>query len=499
MSASSLPICKVGSIENVDAASPSNSDEEGAPRLGGSREDELDSFPMREEETALPDRTPSPTASPIDAARGHPSLSAPASPPAPPAPIPNTPSKTVLVLSSSGKPVYCWPQEIEGLPGVAATAAGLLAFAGSRGEELRSIRSGRSTIVLLDRPPLALVAVSNQGEPAPVLRMQLSLLHAQLESVLTRSALGVLFRKAPSYDLRRLLGGTEKMLDALVCSWARSPAALLGAYPSLALPQPRRRVLATHLDIALGSTRGHYALLLGPAGVVALAAAPGRPPLTQWEVLLLLNIVGVLGDEEALTPVCLPHADPTALLHAYVRRLGGEGSTAGASPGAGLGPLTLALLVPGAPDRASLAAAATRLAPIGHLAGASPSLAVRDLPSSLGGGPPGTTPLLHYAYRLTGGAQFVASPPVGDGRLQQAIVLAYSQVRAAAYDRGSEAEGPLCGVRVERRPGLALAAVLGKEGELLAAYDALSTCEEVAAHCARLAAWLRAQHASWFS
>lgn len=39
-----------------------------------------------------------------------------------------------------------------------------------------------------------------------MLRMQLSLLHAQLESVLTRSALGVLFRKAPSYDLRRLLG-----------------------------------------------------------------------------------------------------------------------------------------------------------------------------------------------------------------------------------------------------------------------------------------------------
>lgn len=78
-------------------------------------------------------------------------------------------------------------------------------------------------------------------------------------------------------------------------------------------------------------------------------------------------------------------------------------------------------------------------------------------------------------------------------------MLAYSQVRAAAYDRGSEAEGPLCGVRVERRPGLALAAVLGKEGELLAAYDALSKCEEVAAHCARLAAWLRAQHASWFS
>lgn len=112
---------------------------------------------------------------------------------------------------------------------------------------------------------------------------------------------------------------------------------------------------------------------------------------------------------------------------------------------------------------------------------------------------PAASPLHAAARRRESPEAPPTPPPSPPFPTPQAIVLAYSQVRAAAYDRGSEAEGPLCGVRVERRPGLALAAVLGKEGELLAAYDALSKCEEVAAHCARLAAWLRAQHASWFS
>lgn len=59
---------------------------------------------------------------------------------------------------------------------------------------------------MVDRDPLLLMAVSQAYEPVPVLRMQLSLLHNQIESVLTRSALTSVFKKAPGYDLRRLLG-----------------------------------------------------------------------------------------------------------------------------------------------------------------------------------------------------------------------------------------------------------------------------------------------------
>ena len=70
-------------------------------------------------------------------------------------------------------------------------------------------RSGSTTIVAVDRDPLVLLAVSRRFEPIPVLRMQLSLVYYQIESVLTRSALVAVFNKAPGYDLRRLLGVLE--------------------------------------------------------------------------------------------------------------------------------------------------------------------------------------------------------------------------------------------------------------------------------------------------
>lgn len=68
-------------------------------------------------------------------------------------------------------------------------------------------RAGRHVIAFLDRSPLYLVGFSALGEPPAVLRMQLSLVHGQLVSLLTASALGSLFRRSPGYDLRKLLGG----------------------------------------------------------------------------------------------------------------------------------------------------------------------------------------------------------------------------------------------------------------------------------------------------
>lgn len=91
------------------------------------------------------------------------------------------------------------------------------------------------------------------------------------------------------------------------------------------------------------------------------------------------------------------------------------------------------------------------------------------------------------------------SPPSPPPRALQEVVLGYSQLRAAAYDRGSEAGGPLAATRLEVRGRLVLVAVLGRTGELLAAYDGMTFPDEAAAHAARLAAWLRAQHASWFA
>jgi hypothetical protein len=57
-----------------------------------------------------------------------------------------------------------------------------------------SCRSGDHVIAFLDRGPLCLLGVSPLGEPPAVLRMQLALVHGQIVSLVTSSALDSIFR-----------------------------------------------------------------------------------------------------------------------------------------------------------------------------------------------------------------------------------------------------------------------------------------------------------------
>ena len=121
-----------------------------------------------------------------------------------------------------------------------------------------------------------------------------------------------------------------------------------------------------------------------------------------------------------------------ANLHAYICYADGATQTA------------TVLLCGGMPDLAALSAARERmqaqLEAIGALqalvqcaaqeqqqqgsggGSAGPLLAVRSLPPAAGGGRFGATPLLHFAYKLSGRQQYVMSPfsqPLVVGGLQQ--------------------------------------------------------------------------------
>ena len=151
--------------------------------------------------------------------------------------------------------------------------------------------------------------------------MQLALVHGQLTSLLTASAVANIFAKSPGYDARRLLGGADIMLDSLIGSFTTSPAALLGAYPSLPLPPAVRTQTSQALQTALTSSRAAFALIVSGDAVAALACSV-KQQLQQWDVLLLLNFLKSnqsLKQAETFTPICLPTYNPNGHLHAYIR------------------------------------------------------------------------------------------------------------------------------------------------------------------------------------
>lgn len=120
------------------------------------------------------------------------------------------------------------------------------------------------------------------------------------------------------------------MLDSLIGSFMSSPAALLGAYPSLPLPATVRSQTSQALQTALTSSRSAFALILSGDTVAALAYT-GKQPLQQWDVILLLNFLKSnqsLKQAETFTPLCLPTYNPNGHLHAYIRFIDDDTGTA---------------------------------------------------------------------------------------------------------------------------------------------------------------------------
>lgn len=185
-------------------------------------------------------------------------------------------------------------------------------------------RRGARVVAFLDKSPVCLVAVSTLSEPPAVLRMQLVLLHGQLTSLLTASAMDHLYTRNPGFDARRLLGGADVMLDALIRSFTASPAALLGAYHTLTLPRAVRSIIHGLLKEATVASKALFGLLIAGERVVGVTSTV-KEPLQQWDILLLLNFVRSNVNKfkmaETITPLCLPMYNPNGHLHAYIHFL----------------------------------------------------------------------------------------------------------------------------------------------------------------------------------
>ncbi|KAL4517910.1 hypothetical protein Ndes2526B_g02305 [Nannochloris sp. 'desiccata'] len=398
--------------------------------------------------------------------------------------------KQFLVFSSAGKPIYAYHGNEEKLSSFMATAEALMSVAtASRSESLRYIRSGRNVVAFLDRSPICLVAISTLAEPPAVLRMQLALIHGQLTSLLTASAVNSIFTKNPGYDARRLLAGSDIMLGSLIKSFTSTPNALLGAFPSFPLLPTLRTTIIENLKMAVAASNSLFGLIISGGSVVALASSNAKLRMQQWDILLLLNFLkSNLSLRQAGTvfaPLCLPTYNPHGHLHAYIQFLDTQTDIA------------VVLLAGGAnPDFEQLSAAQEQLRTtlveggdssggiLGALRTASQELtcsqcrytSLETLKEALTRAGIGLGCLLHCVYKRSAAQQFVATPWATvveeDDAMKRDIIVAYSQLRAAMFDHsGEHVQGPLQTLRYEARKKFSLLALSGTGSELYLVLD----------------------------
>jgi hypothetical protein len=340
--------------------------------------------------------------------------------------------KHFFVFSAAGKPIYSRYGDETALAGFTASLAALAAFVADRGDALRSVATPTHTLAFLARGPLTLACVCATGEPEPLLRRQLHLLHANVLAILTAGVEKAL-TKSPKFDARHLLGGTDAAFRSLIRRFTWDPSTWLSAVPPLPLPPGARRAAAAPLAAAVAAHGLLGALLLTPERLVA-SATPKRAPLHPDDVLLLGNLVRASDSfrtAESFSPVCLPRYNAGAFVYAYV---------------AYLAPAALLVLLTPAPDafyalaeaRRAIEAALTRdkvLLAVFSAMQRGP-LTLTALPRPAGGGGIGATSLWHFLYLATPLSQFVFpkfAPPLHTRALQKRTLRAYAALHAAVH------------------------------------------------------------------
>ncbi|XP_056394475.1 vacuolar fusion protein MON1 homolog B isoform X2 [Hyla sarda] len=238
----------------------------------------------------------------------------------------HTKRKHVFVLSEAGKPIYSRYGNEEALSSNMGVMMALVSFVQSGNNIIRSIHSEKQKVVFLQQGPLVLVSVSRAPQSEEQLRMELQYVYYQIISMLTQASVARIFERKKNYDLRRLLAGSEKILDSLLDLLDTDPGFLLGAVRCVALPSPLRDSLSSILTKAI-TPNLVFSILVAEQQLVTVVqerAVIEDCRLDPADLHLLLNLIGASSAFQAgeiWTPICLPRFNPDGYFYAYISYL----------------------------------------------------------------------------------------------------------------------------------------------------------------------------------
>ena len=221
--------------------------------------------------------------------------------------------KHYFILSEAGKPIYSRYGDEDQLAALMAVMQATVSFVQDMGDNIRAIKSSDSTIVFLNRKPLILVAVSHLCESVTQLIVQLTYMYHQVLSVLTLNQLSRIFEQRKGYDLRRMIAGSERLLDSLAQAMDQDPGSyMLSAVRVLPMNSTLRdsvsSVIKQHCSKAQNVV---FALLIANNQLITLVRMK-KYFIHPADLHLIFNLVNSSESfklSESWTPICLPKFD----------------------------------------------------------------------------------------------------------------------------------------------------------------------------------------------
>ncbi|XP_027009591.1 vacuolar fusion protein MON1 homolog A isoform X1 [Tachysurus fulvidraco] len=230
--------------------------------------------------------------------------------------------KHVFVLSEAGKPIYTRYGSEEALSTTMGVLMALVSFVEAAKNVILSIHADGFRVVFLRKSPLVLVCVSRTGQSDGELWRELHYVYYQILSLLTLPQLQRVFQQRQSFDLRRLLAGSERVTAGLLRLLETDAGLMLNATMSLPLCSTTRNIVCTSLQAA-SSKNLVFSVLLAGNRLVALIRKKEQH-LHHTDLHLLSNLAASSSSfrqGEAWTPVCLPKFNASGFFHAHISYL----------------------------------------------------------------------------------------------------------------------------------------------------------------------------------
>ena len=135
-------------------------------------------------------------------------------------PKPESTSKSsifdVFILSEAGKPIYCYSRRQDAVTLMGVCTALINYVERIQNDQLKFITTTNGLkITFATKSPLIIVVLTqeNSGIDSSIVICQVN---AKLMSILTGKTLKSVFEQRPTFDLKRLLTGSEKLIDTLI-------------------------------------------------------------------------------------------------------------------------------------------------------------------------------------------------------------------------------------------------------------------------------------------
>ncbi|KYQ89427.1 DUF254 family protein [Tieghemostelium lacteum] len=226
--------------------------------------------------------------------------------------------KHFFIFSQSGKPIYSRYGDEVALNTFMASLSAMSSFVESQNDTLRYLVAGDFQFVFLHRPPLVLVCITKTKEPNSIIATQLEYAHSLIVSVLTQTTIKMCIEA--KYDLRDLLGGTDKFIDSIIHTVDSDLSILLNSVQCLKLNSNLRNSL-TNILSNHKSDQILFSILLSGNKLISLVKQKKSFQLKPQDVHVLMNSVSSTSsfkESESWIPICLPNFNDASYLHLYI-------------------------------------------------------------------------------------------------------------------------------------------------------------------------------------